>query len=276
MSNKIKDLTGQKFGRLTVISRYGRTDGKRKIPTWLCRCECGNTVVRTGKALKSSENSGCDDCKFVRENLVGKRFGMLTVTSKAESGNGKVIWNCKCDCGNDIQASTGLLNFGSVISCGCAKRKRIIEKNTTHGLSNTRLYEIWSGMKKRCYNKNSKRYMDYGGRGIIMCDEWCDDFQAFYDWSMENGYKEKLTIERKDVNGNYCPENCTWIPFGKQARNQRKTVYYTLFGIEKPLVEWCEYAETKSSRAYQRYKNGNNPFDEDELIKIKFKLENGG
>ena len=181
-----------------------------------------------------------------------------------------------CDCGNEVQASTAKLNFGSVTSCGCAKRERIIEQSTTHGLSRTRLYKIWVDMKKRCYNPNSNRYDDYGGRGIVVCKEWLNDFQSFYDWAMKNGYSENLTIERKDVNGNYCPENCCWITAKEQARNQRKTIRYTLFGIEKPLVEWCEYAEIKNSRAYQRYKNGNNPFNENELEKIKSKLENGG
>lgn len=272
--SKLNDLTGQKFGRLTVVRQYGYTDGKRKLPTWLCKCDCGNMAIRTGKALKSSKNSGCDDCKWIYKDLVGKVFGCLTVISKHSSGSGQIMWNCKCECGNIIQVNTGRLNFGSITSCGCIKRNRIIEQNTTHGLSNTRLYEIWCGMKKRCYDENSERYKDYGGRGITICDEWKDDFQSFYDWAMKNGYKENLTIERKDVNGNYCSENCCWITKAQQSRNQRKTIKYTIFGIEKPLIEWCEYAEIKNSRAYQRYRNGNPPFDENELRKIKENLEN--
>lgn len=270
------DLTGQKFGKLTVIERNGYTNGKRKLPTWLCRCDCGNTAIRTGKALKSSLNSGCDNCRWEYFDLIGKTFGSLKVVSKHSSGNGEVVWNCECVCGKIIQVSTGRLNFGNVTSCGCMKRNRTIERNATHGLSNTRLYEIWIGMKKRCYDENSERYKDYGGRGITICSEWLNDFQAFYDWAVANGYRDDLTIERKDVNGNYCPENCEWIPMAKQMRNQRKTIRYTLFGIEKPLVEWCEYAEVKNSRAYQRYKNGNPPFDEEEMKRIKLKLENGG
>ena len=274
--SKLEDLTGKKFGRLPVIKRHGYTDGARKLPTWLCRCNCGNTAIRTGKALKSSKNSGCDICRWSYLDLTGKVFGSLTVISKHSSGNGEVIWNCKCDCGNVIQVSTGKLNFGLTTSCGCAKRNRIIERSTTHGLSNTRLYKIWCDMKKRCCNYSSKRYKDYGGRGIAVCNEWKNDFMSFYNWAMANGYKENLTIERKDVNGNYCPENCTWITKSEQSRNQRKTIRYTIFGIEKPLIEWCEYAEIKNSRAYQRYRNGNPPFDENELSKIKENLENGG
>ena len=102
-----------------------------------------------------------------------------------------------------------------------------------------------------------------------------NNFQAFYDWSINNGYSEDLTIERKDVYGNYCCDNCCWKHHKNQTKNQRKTIRYILFGIEKPLVEWCEYAEIKNSRAYQRFKNGNPPFDNNELYKIKLKLKNG-
>lgn len=209
------------------------------------------------------------------KDLIGKVFGYLTVISKNSSGTGSVFWNCKCKCGKIIKVSSGRLNSRNVTSCGCSKRNRIIEQSTTHGLSNTRLYKIWCGMKKRCYNQNSKPYKNYGGRGISICSEWVNNFQAFYDWSINNGYSEDLTIERKDVYGNYCCDNCCWIPLKNQTKNQRKTIRYILFGIEKPLVEWCEYAEIKNSRAYQRFKNGNPPFDNNELYKIKLKLKNG-
>lgn len=275
-TDSAEDLMGKKFGRLTVIERNGYTNGKRRLPTWLCQCDCGEMTIRTGKALKDTFNSGCDRCKYLYDDLFGRKFGALTVISRYGSKNGDMFWNCKCKCGKIIQVSTGQLNFGHIVSCGCLKRERVIERNTTHGLSNTRLYEIWCGMKKRCYDENSERYKDYGGRGITICDEWAEDFQAFYNWAVANGYKENLTIERKDVNGNYCPENCTWITKSEQSRNQRKTIRYTIFGIEKPLIEWCEYAEIKNSRAYQRYRNGNPPFDENELRKIKENLGNGG
>lgn len=267
------DLTGKKFGRLTVIRKYGYTNSKRKLITWLCQCDCGNTVIRTGKALKESFNSGCDNCRWIYYDLSGKVFGSLTVISKNSSGSGTVFWNCKCKCGKTIQVSTGRLNSGNVTSCGCSKRNRIIEQNTTHGLANTRLYKIWCGMKKRCFNKNSQSYNNYGGRGISICNEWINNFQAFYDWSISNGYSENLTIERINVNGNYCSDNCRWVTLKEQTKNQRKTIRYTLFGIEKPLIEWCDYAEIKNSRAYQRFKNGNPPFNKNELDKIKSKLE---
>lgn len=274
--DSVEDLTGKKFGRLTVIKRNGYANGKRKLPTWLCQCDCGETTIRTGKSLKDSFNSGCDKCKYLYDDLTGRKFGSLTVISRHGSENGEVIWNCRCKCGNMVRLSTGRLNSGSAKSCGCTNRNRLIEQNTTHGLSHTRLYEIWCGMKKRCFDENSIAYHNYGGRGITVCEEWRNNFQVFYDWSMANGYRDDLTIERKDVNGDYCPENCCWATNKEQSRNRRETIYYTLFGIKKPLIEWCEYAEIKNSRAYQRYRNGNPPFDENELRKIKENLENGG
>lgn len=276
MANKVDDLTGKKFGRLTVIKRCGYTNGKRKLITWLCKCECGNTAIRTGKALKDSKNSGCDKCRWIYEDLTGKKFGALTVVSIYGSKDGEVIWNCMCECGNMTIASTGKLNFGSIISCGCVKRNRIIERSKTHGLSNTRLYEIWCGMKKRCYNKSSESYDDYGGRGIDICEEWKQDFKKFYDWAMSHGYKENLSIERKNNDKGYSPENCRWATSREQSLNKRNTIYYSIMGINKPLIEWCNSIQMEYGRAYERYYNGNEPFQKDELERIKEVIKNGG
>ena len=102
---------------------------------------------------------------------------------------------------------------------------------TTHGLSKTRLYNIWCGMKKRCNSSNNKGYKNYGGRGIKVCEEWNNDFRAFYDWAMKNGYREDLTLEREEVNEGYCPENCSWIPMSEQPKNERRVHrMYNAFG----------------------------------------------
>ncbi|MED4351728.1 hypothetical protein P9265_05190 [Schinkia azotoformans] len=111
---------------------------------------------------------------------------------------------------------------------------------TTHGLSHTRIHKIWRGMKDRCSNPNHDRYHCYGGRGIVVCTEWKNDFLSFYNWSMKNGYSDKLSIERKDVNGPYSPENCTWVSRSVQMRNKQDTHYATINGVNKPLIEWAE------------------------------------
>lgn len=275
MSNAI-DLKGQRFGRLIVIERHGVGGGKSKYSTWLCKCDCGNLVVRTSKNLRAGYNSGCDLCRRTREDLTGKRFGMLTVISKSCNRNKNVYWNCQCDCGNAIEVKTAELNRGTTISCGCYSKKRFVEENTKHNKSNTRLYKIWYGMKRRCYDKRMKSYKRYGGRGIKICDEWLNDFMNFYDWAIKNGYNDNLSIDRKDNDGDYKPSNCRWATDLTQARNHQNTICLELFGYEKPLAEWNDIAGVSYSRSYQRYKRGLRVFDDEDLKKIKKYLENGG
>lgn len=176
-------------------------------------------------------------------DLVDREFGMLKVISEAEhkrNSCGKSIrmWNCKCECGRLKILSTRELTSGNTKSCGNHKGELVAKNNITHGLSKTKLYRVWRGMKERCFKENNSSYKDYGGRGITVCDEWLHDFQAFYDWAMANGYKENLTIERKDVNGDYCPENCTWIPQNEQSRNKTNCHYIEYKGEVKTLSEW--------------------------------------
>lgn len=120
------------------------------------------------------------------------------------------------------------------------RRPDLTIKNTTHGDSNSRLYGIWNGMKCRCLNENQLSYMNYGGRGITICKDWLDSYENFKKWSTENGYSEELTLDRVDVNGNYCPENCRWVSQEVQNANKRNSNTTTLkaFGEEKTLIEW--------------------------------------
>jgi hypothetical protein len=109
-----------------------------------------------------------------------------------------------------------------------------------HGLSNTRLHNLWRKMKDRCNNPKASNYNNYGGRGIKICDAWEFDFMTFYFWAIANGYNDRLSIERVDVNGNYEPSNCKWIEPYEQSRNKRDTPYTEINGITKPLIEWAE------------------------------------
>lgn len=160
-------------------------------------------------------------------NIQGEKYGRLLVidyTRKSTTGN--AMWMCRCECGNSKEVASGHLRSGHTTSCGCRQKERAGEANTTHGLRKDPLYETWASIKRRCYNKNVNSYNDYGGRGIKMCNDWKNNFVAFFTWAKSSNYKKGLSIERIDVNGNYCPENCTWIPRCEQSKNTRKSVVY--------------------------------------------------
>ena len=109
----------------------------------------------------------------------------------------------------------------------------------THGMANSRLYDCWTDMKRRCYNQRNKRYDRYGGRGIQVCDEWVASFRSFYDWAMSHGYQDNLTLDRINVDGNYEPSNCRWVTRAEQNKNTSRNHYITINGVTKTMSDWA-------------------------------------
>ena len=201
------------------------------------------------------------------KDLTGQRFGFLTVISRNERKSDVTYWNCVCDCGKETVVSRPSLIQGRTRSCGCYHNKmcaeRIAKIRTTHGMTNTRLYTVWVSMKARCLNTKNKRYEQYGGRGIKICEDW-KSFEPFRDWALENGYNDNLSIERIDVDGNYDPQNCKWIPMSDQAKNTRSNRRVTINGETRILSEWSRISGIKAHTIRHRIIKG---YPESEWLK---------
>jgi hypothetical protein len=168
------------------------------------------------------------------------KFTKLKVIARIENNkNGNAIWQCKCDCGNVINVTGVDLRSEHTKSCGCYNIEAIIQRNMKHGETRTRLYNIWRKMLRRCKNSNEKRYKDYGGRGIFVCNEW-KDYLVFRDWALSNGYKEDLTIDRRNNDGNYDPDNCRWATYKEQGNNKRNNHCIVYNGKTQTLMQWSE------------------------------------
>lgn len=194
--SRIKNIVGERFGKLTVI-RYLRTDVRPYgyVAIWECECDCGNIVEVPTNSLRTGNTKSCG-C-LISENLIGMKFGRLTVIDR-EPPKGKKdrgLWVCKCSCGNITRVTTHVLKSGNTTSCGCMRKEKTKQVMTKHGERNTRLYGVWLDMKQRCYNNKNTDYKNYGGRGITVCDEWKDSFVNFSKWAYENGYNKDAQRE---------------------------------------------------------------------------------
>lgn len=252
---RVKDITGQRFGKLTAVSLVGM---KTHQAMWECQCDCGNTTIVSVSHLLSGHTKSCGcmrtghDPKRLKD-LTGQRFGRLVaIRHVGYDKRGQAIWEFKCDCGNTIHALGYPITYGNVTSCGCYNREKTVRQNYKHGFSvrgkREKLYVVWCALKKRCKTPTDKAYKYYGARGIDICDEW-ETYEPFREWAMANGYKDGLTIDRIDNDGNYCPENCRWVDMVVQSRNTRRTIKIVMEdGTKKPFRELCEELGINANR----------------------------
>lgn len=187
-------------------------------------------------------------------DITNQRFGRLIAIKRSSNKSGKTRWVCSCDCGNKTIAYTYHLTIGHTKSCGCLSREGT--NFSQNGLSSSRLYRIWQKMKERCYYKDDISYKNYGGRGIRISAEWNNDFQKFYKWSKENGYNDKLMIDRIDNNQDYSPKNCRWVTRKEQNNNKRNNVRIEINGEVKNLTQWMKHFNLSRSTYYNRIARG--------------------
>ena len=222
---KVKDLTGQRFGKLLVTGRAGTA--RKKEATWNCACDCGNKKVVVGYSLTGGKTKSCGKhgSKHRLKDLAGQKFGRLTVLSRAGSNkrNG-ALWLCACSCeyGRTAVVSSSHLLNGHTTSCHCLQLEKFALLTTRHGQARrfgySGAYKSWVDMIKRCTNPKHVFWKNYGGRGIVICPAWMN-FENFYA-DMKDRPKG-LTLDRTDVDGNYEPGNCEWADRYQQAQNQR-------------------------------------------------------
>lgn len=177
-------------------------------------------------------------------------LGMMYPTKTSTIKSHYVLVECPF-CKKHFKAQTYHVISKNTNSCGCVGDKKNKERLTIHGLKKSRIYKQWQGIKGRCYNKKNKVYKNYGGRGITVCDEWKNDFKAFYDWAMANGYKEGLQIDRRDNDGNYCPENCRFVTRMVNTQNTRLLMSTNTSGYRGVHFD----KKTKKWRAVIRFNN---------------------
>lgn len=196
--------------------------------------------------------------KYKDEKWIGKKFGMLTVRKAVPhtslNGTKEWYWEVVCECGSVKVVKPYELTHSKIVSCGCYRKTRV-SATKTHGDSRKHLHNIWCGINKRC-----RHHKLYAGRGISVCAEW-GAYENFKKWALTNGYKDGLTIERIDVDGDYCPQNCKWIELGKQARNRTNTFWVEYDGKTISLAEAAELAGLPYKQVHYRIRHGWSVYD---------------
>ena len=200
----------------------------------------------------------------IAKNLIDQRFGKIVVVERLPmNAHHEAEWKCMCDCGNEHISTSYNLTHGATTKCKKCKIELIAQKNTTHGQQPRKMFNAYVNMKTRCYNPNYHLYKNYGGKGIKICDEWLgkNGFINFREWSFKNGYKDELSIDRINNNGNYEPNNCRWVTMREQQNNRTNNHLVTIEGKTQTLAEWCRYYGIKYANVMARICNGWSEYD---------------
>ena len=262
MSKEI-DLTGIEYEHFTVIekSRVSKTSGGYFKAYWKCQCKCGKIFEAEAQKIRKEtiKSCGCQKKQWNKNNyedITGMRFGSLTVIRRLlddEMVSKRTPWLCVCDCGKMVHENAYKMQHGAIVSCGCKKHTRLADNTRKHGMTNNRIYYIYNSMKERCNLSSNRNYSKYGARGISVCDEWNDKdgFCKFYEWALSNGYKDNLTLDRIDNNGNYEPSNCRWVSNIEQQNNKRNNIFVDMNGETHTIAEWSRILGCSYGRAYK-------------------------
>lgn len=189
------------------------------------------------------------------KNIAGLRFGrLLVIACTGKNSAGRLLWLCRCDCGQEAVVSGKNLRRGQQ-SCGCLQKEAARTTRYKHGMSNTRIFRTWQAMINRCTNANGPDFKCYGGRGIAVCQDWLDSFEAFYA-DMGEPPTLQHTLDRIDNDGDYAPDNCRWATRLEQGRNTRKVAKITIDGITRSTPEWAEIAGISAKAISIRIRKG--------------------
>lgn len=191
---------------------------------------------------------------MTRIDLRGQKYGRLTPIKYDRTENKRAYWICKCDCGNLISVATNNLRNGHTKSCGCYAHEERVKNATKHEMTGTRLYRIWANMITRATNPKYIEADRYSGRGITVCDEWRNSSNVFFEWALNHGYSDDLSLDRIDNSKGYYPENCRFTDFKTQCRNRDSNLIIEFHGEKKPLIEWSEILGIDYKKLHNRIK----------------------
>lgn len=260
------DITGSVFNKLTVIKRTGTN--KQGEALWLCKCECGGSIITRGSSLRNGTTQSCGCLQFTQRqamgrananrlhDLTGKQFGKWLVVERVKSKPRTVLYKCKCECGTIKNVRATSLTTGASTSCGCYKAEKAAIQAKTHGLSRHPLYHVISDAIDRCHNPKAQEYHRYGARGITVCEEWRENRERFIEWAVSNGYAKGLTIDRIDNNRGYAPDNCRFVTQQENTNNRRNTVLVEIDGKKIPCTEAARIYGISAGKIRKRYRAG--------------------